>query len=172
MTLLRFTPHATAAADDRTGGYVDALDSGSPPILYARFRSTFSRPEFDRFAAWHVEQLEAALRAKRKVISISDLRLAEGSPHAGDRKHMAAWMERTAELNRTACALGILITGNPLHTGIIRALHWISPPQSAVTVVSTLDDGWRVAVDTGRSLGLAVLRPAAWPPLLTLDRAG
>lgn len=158
------------ADDGAPGRYVDALDSGAPPLLYARFRSTFARAEFDRFARWHEQHLNAAAQAQRKVISISDLRFAEGTPHAGDRKHMAEWMERTAQLNRAACALGILITGNLMHTGIIRALHWISPPQSAVTVVSTLEQGWRLAKETGLALGVDVQRPAAWPS--ELRRAG
>ena len=143
--------------------HLDVLDASASPLIYARFRHAFTRTDFDRFARWHDEQVLAAQRAGTWLISVCDLRHTDGTVNAADRRHMSTWMQRGAPMNAAAVGLSVLVTGNPIHTGIIRALHWLSPPPTPVLVVSTLDAAWRAVVAGAERLAICDLQqPPSW----------
>lgn len=150
------------------GTYVDALDDSAWPVIYARFTGRVDLDDFDRFAAWHEAAVHRAIAARKRLVSISDCRLVAGGADSSVRKHIADWMSSLTQPQCDAMILGIIVIDRTLERGILRAIHWLSPPRSPTVIVADLDEAWRKTMTAVTEAGLArPAKPKTWPTATT-----
>jgi hypothetical protein len=140
------------------------LDDSAWPVAYARLEGPVDLAEFDRFARWQEQIADRALREGIRYVSVSDARLTEGLANAAQRKHMADFVSNLSDARTQAALVAIIIVDNVLALGVLRAIHWLSPPRSPTAVVKSLDEAWarvlRAFQDAGRP---APRKPDQWP---------
>jgi hypothetical protein len=84
--------------------------------------------------------MREAERAKEKIFIINDLTHMRSIPPASQRKFTGEWIQRTANLSRTASVGAAQVTPSAILRGIITAVFWFHPSPSPSVFVATREE--------------------------------
>jgi hypothetical protein len=73
-------------------------------------------------------------------VAIVDARLMRGAPSARMRRMIADWEEKHANVGSRYNRGFVLVSQSTLMRGVMRAIHWMSPPRIPTIIVATAQE--------------------------------
>jgi hypothetical protein len=101
--------------------------------------------EVDRFFSEYLEALEECSRLQKKLLIINDFTNAQ-PPTPIVRKKVAQYFKE-AGLKREWISHSIFVVNNAVIRGAITAVSWFAPKMKTITIVSTIEQAAKLAID-------------------------
>jgi hypothetical protein len=135
------------------------IDESRFPLIVVTFVGSQDEAEFSAY----LEGMTAFAERRLRAVTVFDATRAGPTP-ATQRARQGAWLKKYRSIIQEYSCGSVFVIRSPLVRGALTAILWIAPIPGAHTVVGTLEEAERWAVERLRAEGVPWPPPAARVP--------